>query len=205
MTRSVGRPRDSALNQTIADAVREVLAEKGYAQLTVDAVARRAGVGKAAIYRRHTTKQRMIFASVMHDLELAPPPDTGSLVADLAAVTLNIAEILAGPPPGVVPALLADVHTDESMAAAFSGSLVKAERDCLIEVLERAMARGELSRLPDLATVHAMLLGPIFAWLFLLLEERERIPALCEALAESTARTLLAGGCDDLRPRDFPA
>ncbi|MEV4113220.1 TetR/AcrR family transcriptional regulator [Nonomuraea sp. NPDC049695] len=193
MRQPVGRPRDGRVDGAIAAAARELLAEQGYAQLTVDAVAARAGVGKAAIYRRHATKQAMIFAAVMHDLELETPPDAGSLAADLAAVTRVIATTLTAPPPGVVPGMLADVHADEGMAAAFAETFVQAERDCVTEVLDRAVGRGELPHRPDPARVHAMLLGPIFAWLFLLLEERARLPELAEALAADVAHSLTTG------------
>ncbi len=182
------------MDGAIAAAARELLAEQGYAQLTVDAVAARAGVGKAAIYRRHATKQEMIFAAVMHGLELETPPDAGSLAADLAALTRDIVTNLTTPPPGVVPGLLADVHADPAMAAAFAGTFVAAERTCVTEVLDRAVARGELSRRPDPATVHALLLGPIFAWLFLLLEDRDRLPELAGTLAEGLARSLVGAG-----------
>ncbi|MEV1172385.1 TetR/AcrR family transcriptional regulator [Nonomuraea sp. NPDC049784] len=192
MKQPVGRPRDGRVDGAIAAAARELLAEQGYAQLTVDAVASRAGVGKAAIYRRYATKQAMIFAAVMHDLELETPPDAGSLAADLAAVTRVIVTSLAGPPPGVVPGLLADVHADEGMTAVFAGTFVQAERDCVTEVLDRAVGRGELAYRPDPARVHAMLLGPIFAWLFLLLEDRTRLSDLAETLATDVARLLTA-------------
>ncbi|MEV0354200.1 TetR/AcrR family transcriptional regulator [Nonomuraea sp. NPDC050680] len=198
MSQPVGRPRDGRVDGAIAAAARELLAEQGYARLTVDAVAARAGVGKAAIYRRHATKEQMIFAAVMHDLDLATPPDAGSLAADLAAVVRDIVTSLATPPPGVVPGLLADVHADAAMAATFVGTFVKAERDCVMEVLERAVDRGELSRLPDPAVVHALLLGPIFAWLFLLSEERERLPAFADALAHGLAYMLHGGFGDGL-------
>ncbi|NUW42533.1 TetR/AcrR family transcriptional regulator [Nonomuraea rhodomycinica] len=190
MSQPLGRPRDSRVDEAIATAARQVLAEQGYARLTVDAVAARAGVGKAAIYRRHATKQQMIFAAVMHDLDLATPPDTGSLATDLAAITRDILAALATPPPGVVPALLADVHADPAMAAAFARTFVRAERDCVTEVLERAVARGELPRLPDPATVHALLLGPIFAWLFLLLEDPGKAPAFADTLARGVGHLL---------------
>ncbi|MER6002229.1 TetR/AcrR family transcriptional regulator [Nonomuraea angiospora] len=194
MRQPVGRPRDGRVDGAIAAAARELLAEQGYAQLTVDAVAARAGVGKAAIYRRHPTKQAMIFAAVMHDLELETPPDTGSLATDLAAVTHVIATTLSTPPPGVVPGLLADVHADEGMAAAFAGTFVRAERECVTEVLDRAVARGELPCRPDPARVHAMLLGSIFAWLFLLLEDPARLDTLANTLASDVARLLTGKG-----------
>ncbi|NRQ36527.1 TetR/AcrR family transcriptional regulator [Nonomuraea sp. NN258] len=181
------------MDDAVAKATRELLSEQGYAQLTVDAVATRAGVGKAAIYRRYATKQEMIFASVFHDLELATP-DEGSLAADLAAVTEDIVLSLSAPPPGTVLGLLADVHVNEGMAARFTETFVAAERDCIQEVLDRALARGELVRRPDAASVHAMLLGPVFAWLFLLEQEADQLPGFAATLAAGTAQLLRGQG-----------
>lgn len=186
-----GRPRDGRVDEAIAAAARELLAEQGYANLTVDAVATRAGVGKAAIYRRHATKQEMIFAAVLHDAELATPADTGSLRGDLAALTREIVASLTAPPPGTIPGLLAEVHADAALAARFAGTFVAVERRNLIELLDRAVARGELARRPDPATAHALLLGPIFAWLFLLLEDRDALPGLADTVAAAAAAALI--------------
>ncbi|MER6942860.1 TetR/AcrR family transcriptional regulator [Nonomuraea sp. NPDC000554] len=190
MTTRSGRPREGRVDEAIAAAARELLAEQGYAQLTVDAVAARAGVGKAAIYRRHATKQGMIFSAVMHDLALVAPPDAGSLRADLAALTGEIVATLAVPAADAVPGLLADVHADPALAAAFTSTFVAAERACVTEVLDRAVARGELPSRPDPVTVHALLLGPIFAWLFLLVEDRDALPGFAETVAEAAACAL---------------
>ncbi|MBA8957484.1 TetR/AcrR family transcriptional regulator [Actinomadura namibiensis] len=190
MNQPVGRPREGRVDEAIAAATRALLAEQGYARLTVDAVATRAGVGKAAIYRRYATKQEMIFTAIMHNLELAAPPDTGSLATDLAAVTRDIVANLATPPPGVVTGLLADVHADEAMAAKFAATFVAAERACVTEILDRAVTRGELPHRPDPAVVHALLLGPIFAWLFLLLENRGTLPALADTIAATVTQVL---------------
>ncbi|WP_316575286.1 TetR/AcrR family transcriptional regulator [Nocardia canadensis] len=72
----------------------DVLKKSGYAALTVDAVAARAGVSKATIYRRFATKQEMTFAVVVHGLDEAPSADTGSLEGDLAALIERIGEQL---------------------------------------------------------------------------------------------------------------
>ncbi|MEU7830276.1 TetR/AcrR family transcriptional regulator [Nonomuraea sp. NPDC049129] len=186
----LGRPRDDRVDKAIATAARELIAEHGYAQLTVDTVATRAGVGKAAIYRRYATKQEMIFAVALHDLELDTPPDAGSLRADLATLTHLMVDQLAAPPPGVVPGLLADVHADPALAAKFTATFVAAERRCLVEILDRAIGRGELARRPEPAVVHALLLGPVFAWLFLLLEDRSNLPAFATTVADATAAAL---------------
>ncbi|QKW05341.1 TetR/AcrR family transcriptional regulator [Streptomyces sp. NA04227] len=180
-----GRPRDTRVDEAIAAAVRELLAEVGYARLTTDQVATRAGVGKAAIYRRHATKQEMIFDVLLPDQFLAVVPDHGSLRADLTAVLAEIAESMAGPPPGTVPGLLADVHADPALLQRFDAKYLHAQRRTLTEILDRADARGELARRPDPAALNALLVGPVFAWLFLLSESPDELPALSSTILDA--------------------
>jgi AcrR family transcriptional regulator len=172
---AAGRPRDRQVDHAIARATRELLAERGYAKLTVDAVASRAGVGKAAIYRRFDTKQEMIFAASVHDMEEAPPPDSGSLRGDLAAVCATIGTQLTAAPPDVLHGLLADIHGDTALGARFTASFIERERFVIDTVLARALERGELPAAPDAAQVHSLLIGPVFFWLLILTGERDRL------------------------------
>ncbi|WP_454195698.1 TetR/AcrR family transcriptional regulator [Nocardia sp. Marseille-Q1738] len=192
----VGRPRNSEVDLAIVDATRELLAERGYAGLTVDAVAARAGIGKAAIYRRYATKQEMIFSVVVHDMREQPPPDAGSLRADLAAVTRTIAAQLGRAPTDVLAGLLADIYADDTLATRFAETFLERERLVLTEVLHRAVTRGELTTLPDPTTAQALLLGPIFAWLLILDGNRDKLPALTHTVAEATAGILLSENSD---------
>ncbi|RDI42779.1 TetR/AcrR family transcriptional regulator [Nocardia mexicana] len=181
------------MDHAIAVAVRELLTEHGYAALTVDAVAARAGVSKAAIYRRHPTKQDMIFAVLVHDLREEPPADTGSLHGDIAALTARIGDQLARTAAGVMAGLLADIHSDATLDARFTETYLTAERSVVSTLLDRAVARGELSRRPDPATVHVLLLGPLFAWQIMLDEDPARTPHLAETVARIVADALTSG------------
>ncbi|WTX00763.1 TetR/AcrR family transcriptional regulator (plasmid) [Streptomycetaceae bacterium NBC_01309] len=180
-----GRPRESRVDDAIASAVLELLAEVGYARLTTDEVAARAGVGKAAIYRRHDSKQEMIFDVLVQGEFLAEPPDCGSLRADLAAVVAEIADSMSAPPPGTIPGLLADVHADPALNERFDAKYLGAQRRTLTEILDRAVARGELAARPDPAVLNALLVGPVFAWLFLLAESPEQLPVLNSAVVDT--------------------
>ena len=188
------RPRDSQIDHAIARATRELLAERGYAKLTVDAVASRAGVGKAAIYRRFATKQEMIFAATVHDMEEQPPPDSGSLRGDLDAICETIAAQLTAAPPDVLHGLLADIHADAALGARFSGTFIERERFVIDTVLARAAERGELTAAPDPAMVHALLLGPIFYWILILVGDHGRLPDLSRTVASMVADALTASG-----------
>lgn len=190
---NVGRPRDSQIDGAIVRATRELLVERGYAKLTVDAVAARAGIGKAAIYRRFATKQEMIFAATVHDMQEEPPPDSGSLRGDLAAVCRTIAAQLTAAPPDVLHGLLADLHADTGLGARFTGSFIEREQYVLGIVLDRAVERGEIATRPDIGMVHALLIGPVFFWLLILIGDRERVATLSATIAESVAAVLSKG------------
>ncbi|OXM44713.1 TetR/AcrR family transcriptional regulator [Amycolatopsis alba] len=166
-----GRPREEGIDDAVRGAVRALLTETGYQRCTIDAVAARAGVGKAAVYRRWRSKAELVFAAVVHPVELEPPEDTGSLRGDVAAVleviqsSLDSAELRQA-----LPSLLADVRADPVLEARFGEVFLGREREYLVLMLERAVARGELSRRPDPALVHAILLGPVLTWLHLFTE-----------------------------------
>ncbi|MGV9307820.1 TetR/AcrR family transcriptional regulator [Nonomuraea sp. NPDC003727] len=191
-TTRTGRPRDSRVDAAVLVATRDVLAETGYARLTVDAVAVRAGVGKAAIYRRYATKQEMVFAATVHSMALEIPPDTGSFVTDLVALVDDVLATLGNPVAAVtVPGLLADVVADTDLTARFQRTFMERQRDCVTAVLDRAVQRGELAERPELDVVHALLVGPVFAWLFLIRRQDRDVFAreLAARLAAALTRT----------------
>jgi AcrR family transcriptional regulator len=179
------------VDHAVLTATRDLLVEVGYAALTMDAVAARAGIGKAAIYRRYATKQEMVFAAAVHGRELTVPADTGSLRGDLTLLVRDIVGSLSGPvTSAALPGLFADVTGDSTVAARFAGTFLAAERAYITEVLDRAERRGELARRPDLEVMHALLLGPVFAWLFLLSQPNRH--DLADRLAELLAAALVS-------------
>ena len=90
--RRPGRPRDVGADDAIMDAVVEILTEVGFRGLTIDAVAHRAGVGKATIYRRWPGKEQLVLDALTAERVPVPEPDTGSLRDDLLAHYLPLAD-----------------------------------------------------------------------------------------------------------------
>src|ERR1700689_1994006 len=81
-----GRPRSEQSHRAILDAANEILEERGFADLTIDEVAHRAGVSKPTIYRRWPPKGTLVFEAFSGDfLGRQPVPDTGTLRGDLLA------------------------------------------------------------------------------------------------------------------------
>ncbi|WP_242901608.1 TetR/AcrR family transcriptional regulator [Actinomadura terrae] len=165
-----GRPRSGHIDEAVAAAVRELLVEHGYQGLSIDRVAARAGVGKAGIYRRWRSKAEMVFAVVVHGEEPVPPADTGTLRGDLAALVGHVARLLSAPHARLVmPGLVADLAADPGLSERFAAGFVDRERAVLGEILDRAAGRGEITSptADDVAFAHTLVLGPVFAYLFL--------------------------------------
>ncbi|MFG6202158.1 TetR/AcrR family transcriptional regulator [Nonomuraea sp. JJY05] len=172
-----GRPRDTRVDAAITAAVTELLEEVGYAGMTVAAVAERAGIGKASIYRRYATKHEMAFAAIIHGKTLQVPPDTGSLLGDLTALAQMIVGHLST--PGAATALmnlLSEAAADLALAARFTTTFVEPERGGNAELLERAVRRGELAHLPDVDLFHAMFGGTVMSWLFICHHDPHDLP-----------------------------
>lgn len=184
-----GRPRSSSIDVAVSQAVHHLLATRGYSALSIEQVARAAGVGKAAIYRRWASKAEMVFALVVHDAAIEAPADQGSLAGDLRVLTERVVAVLSAPAARhCLPGLLADLHDDPALAARFKASFIGAERRLVQTLLKRATARGELSGQPDPADVHAQLLGTAFTWIVLVNDEPP--PDLARRIASAVLATL---------------
>jgi AcrR family transcriptional regulator len=168
----VGRPRDPECDKAILDAALVEYAEGGLDGLSVDAVAARAGVSKATIYRRYPGKVDLVIAAAsMACEESSPRPDTGRLRADLTAVLRNTRRTLDDPVVGAAKRKLIFDATQNNELAEMHRELVRGRRDVTITVLRRAIDRGELQPDIDLEFACDTLGAPIF-YRYLLMHER---------------------------------
>jgi AcrR family transcriptional regulator len=166
-----GRPRDAAVDQRVLDAAWDLLVHGGYAGLSVDEVAERAGVAKTTLYRRWPTKDHLAIAVAARMLGQVPIADTGDLQADLTGFTGALADTLnrvrlAGQPGGPESAgLLAEL-----VAAAARhediGAVVRAgfgQRHALaVARLHRAREREGLRADIDPDLLIDQLAGPLY-------------------------------------------
>ncbi|MFG1602899.1 TetR/AcrR family transcriptional regulator [Actinoplanes sp. NPDC049265] len=136
------RPR---VTSAIREAALEELAANGYARLSMDAVARRAGVGKAAIYRRWSSKVALV-GDLIGDVFV--PPDatvTGNLGDDLHSLMTSFAALLSAPR---IPAIMADLASEARRSPELSQRIAETVgdpyRSRITDVLDRAIAGGEL-------------------------------------------------------------
>lgn len=160
---SRGRPVNAELTPTIMAAVLSLLAEDGYARLTTAAVAKRAGVSTATLYRRWPSKRDLLLAAAeqIADAEAADV-DTGTTVGDLQALLAHKRRVLSGGVAATLSALMGEAAHDRELAAILRTSVVDPAREHVTAVLERARARGEAVSADPEALTH-LLLGTILA------------------------------------------
>jgi AcrR family transcriptional regulator len=160
--RRPGRPRSERSHLAIVQAALELLVEVGYERLTMEQVQRRAGVGKATIYRRWTSKAALVKDAIRHFSAELPLPDTGSLRGDYAAIAAAAVAIAKNRDAALLmPRLLAQASGDPELHAIFYAQLVEPRRRVLRTALERARDRGELRADADLELAIDMLAGPM--------------------------------------------
>jgi AcrR family transcriptional regulator len=149
-----GRPRSKEADEAILMATLRLLPEHGL-NLTIEAVAAEAGVGKTTIYRRWENKHALVADAVS---VLPPPPaslpDSGSLQGDLEALAAaQRARLGHTPVPRIIPRLLADSGDDPALHAVLLERAVEPFRVILRGMVERAIGRGELRDDLDVETV----------------------------------------------------
>jgi AcrR family transcriptional regulator len=165
----VGRPRNIEIDAAILVAARDLLADVGYAQVTMDATAARAGTSKAAIYRRFKSKAELLFAAAVHRSDLELPADTGSLRGDLLALGRRIRLDMSTPAAReVAPQVIAEISRSPEVSQRLRNVFVAGERHQIEAILTRAVRRGELPRMPNVATVHRLLGGALFFTIFVI-------------------------------------
>jgi len=144
--RSPGRPRSAEAHRAILESTLTVLGESGIAGLSIEAVAARAGVGKATIYRRWGSKEELILAALANMSPAGPVPDTGSLEGDLTALAeAQLARLSDSVLPRVAPRALAEAMGDSNLHALVLERMVGPMRAMLSSLVGRAVERGELA------------------------------------------------------------
>ncbi|WP_309127162.1 TetR/AcrR family transcriptional regulator [Microbacterium sp.] len=139
------RRRGRALIDAIHDAVLAELGEHGYAGMTMEGVAERAGAGKASLYRRWNSRAELVRDTVYHLMRDAEGlPDTGNLREDLHQLLSQTVRLLNGPLGDALRAVLSEALADRGRAAEISSLSLGTGRRLMAEIVGRAVARGEV-------------------------------------------------------------
>jgi AcrR family transcriptional regulator len=140
-----GRPADPDIERRVIAAALAVYGEVGWAGFTLDRVARRAPVGKAALYRRWPTKEILLLAALEH---LAEPPDREADLTDLRGCLITMAEqvidMFVGPKALVLPRVLIEAAQYPAQFDEMVQNIVLARFGGARTMIRAAVDRGEL-------------------------------------------------------------
>ncbi|MFJ5306600.1 TetR/AcrR family transcriptional regulator [Streptomyces sp. NPDC088350] len=151
--------RSEQARQAVLEATDGLLVEKGFAGLTMEGIAARAGVAKQTVYRSD-----VLVDAFLQDLaEELTRPDHGDLALDLRAYLGQLADFLGRSDPGAVfRALIAQTQHDPAFAADFRARYLDEQRGRDRLPLERAVELGQLAADLDLAAETDQLVGPLY-------------------------------------------
>lgn len=152
------------LTEAIKRTTLELGQELGYAKLSIEAIAARAGVGKHTVYRRWPSKGALLLDSLLSLNESALDyPDTGDVLVDLRHQIYATVDLLAGAPLGpLFQSLVGEAQHDPGVAAALNGRFIAPQADKTVARLKAARDQGQLSPDFDLDLAMAMLSGPLY-------------------------------------------
>jgi AcrR family transcriptional regulator len=162
----MARTRDSAVDEAIVDAALELLRERGFGAMTVEAVAARAEVGKPAIYRRFPDKAALVAAAIRTQLPQMEVVDFGDTQAELRNAMDE------GFPPDapayvrLIGGLIAEEERHPELIAAFRETILLPRREIVMTLIRRGQERGDLRRDVDPETALDALAGPLLARVF---------------------------------------
>jgi AcrR family transcriptional regulator len=155
-----GRQRRAAADAAILDATLALLRDRGYEALTMAAVIENAGVSSATLYRRWTAKSELVAAAVASLVPDEPAGiDTGSLEGDVAAFVREVAGAIKA--RGHMAELLGGDKKDAELTAALRAKLLTPRIRTLQGILERGVARGEITSPPSAETCLPLVVGPL--------------------------------------------
>lgn len=160
-----GRPRSEKARKAILEAAAELLLQRGLAAVSMDAVAERAGVSKATIYRWWPSKELLAVDALYDEWAAARPParDTASLRGDLLSLLRPWVRLLGERPYGrVIAALITEAQTDPAFAEEYRARFVEPRRDQAHALFDRAIERGEIPPTTNVELALDLLYGPLY-------------------------------------------
>ncbi|MCX5383842.1 TetR-like C-terminal domain-containing protein [Streptomyces sp. NBC_00083] len=187
--RAAGGPvLQDEVTRALTTAFFEELAATGYGRLAMEAVARRAGAGKAALYRRWPSKPAMAVALVSEAATASEVPDTGSLHGDVREFLRGWVTALGNPLAiRVIPDLMAEAARNAELGEALLAAVRDPRREQAAQLLRRAAERGELPPDADMELNLDFLAAPVY-WRLAVV----RTPTGDDYLDRLTAKVLAA-------------
>lgn len=145
-----------------------LLTEEGFSNLSIEAIAAAAGVGKTTIYRRWSSKTELVIAAMSDFMQLDEVPDTGSLRGDLQAFHAHRGHgfslrLLVGGGSTLLGTVLSEKERNPELIATFRRLVTDQRRGQIKTVVDRAAARGEITEGVDPDYVASVIFGSLLA------------------------------------------
>jgi AcrR family transcriptional regulator len=140
-----GRPRSVESHQAIIKATLHLLSQMGYDRLSIDAIARSAGVGKTTIYRWYASKEELVASAIESVREEIEIPDTGTLSSDIDCI-IEIAVKTTLTPLGrqILAMIIGAASSSPQFAQVYWTKYLLPRRQAFQVAIERAKARNEI-------------------------------------------------------------
>lgn len=157
-----GRPRDTEVDAKVLDIAARLLVERGYAGLSIDAVAEAAGVAKTTLYRRWPSKDHLAVAVTARMQDVTPIADTGDIRVDLVTYLTDIvAAINRSRSLGLVAELAAAAARHDDIGELIHGVFTR-RNAIVLALIERARQRGALRADTDAVVLFDQLAGALY-------------------------------------------
>jgi Transcriptional regulator len=163
MNQKIGRPRSEEAKSSILQAAYDLLLEVGFANVTIEGIAKKAGVSKVTIYKWWQTKGAVVLDAFFSATEtILPIPDTGSVKEDLFLQANNLSEFIKSPQGKVIAEFIAEGQFDPAFAEEYRNRYFVPRRLISRKILERGISRGELDEHIDIEVCIDLIFAPIF-------------------------------------------
>jgi AcrR family transcriptional regulator len=159
--RAPGRPRSALADDAIIDATLALLVDEGFDRLSMDAVAARAGVGKATIYRRWPSKEALVIDAVARRSDPLPVLPDGSARDRLVALLDGIATKSRTGVGRLLPCMVGASATNPTLAQHYREQIIGPRRARVAEILRQGIRAGELRRGLDVDLAIDAVVGPL--------------------------------------------
>lgn len=179
------------VTEAIRAAVFEELATVGYARMSIEGIARRAGVGKTAVYRRWRSKLHLVLDVVSAiAVQGLPAPDTGSLEGDLRVLYEVTSRALRHPVASqIIPDLQAEAARNPEIAEAVQKALRDGQEGVALKIVAAATQRGEVRGDLDDELALDLISGPLY-WRSVVIRSPKLPKGYLGALAKATAEAI---------------
>jgi AcrR family transcriptional regulator len=158
---SRGRPRSEESEESILAATIQLLSDKPLRDISMEEIARKAGVGKATIYKWWPSKAYVALDAFLRKTNrMVPMPDTGSVRKDILEQVRSLMVFYRSPAGHILGQFVAESQIDKEFASLFRERLLKPRREAAGAIFDRGVDRGEIDQNLNRELVLDMIYGP---------------------------------------------